>query len=202
MKSFRPKDEDDDGDSNGWSDFKGTKRSNETHESKTDPDAKLYRKGRGQESKLCYAAHALMENRNGLIVGFAVTEATGRCEREAALDLLDRHRPQGSRRRTLGADRGYDTRQFVADCRERRVTPHVTQNVSGRRSAIDRRTTRHEGYAVSQVVRRRIEEIFGWMKTVGGFRRTRFKGRRRTDFAGTMVAAAYNLLRIARLANA
>jgi transposase len=201
-KSFRPKDEDDDRDSNGWSDFSGKKRSNETHESKTDPEAKLFRKGRGQPAKLSYTAHALTENRNGLVVAFTVTQATGRCEREAALALLDTHRPRGSRRRTLGADKGYDTRDFVADCRARRVTPHVAQNISGRRSAIDGRTTRHVGYGISLIVRRRIEEVFGWMKTVGGFRQTRFKGRRRTEFAGTIAAAAYNLIRLANLAPA
>ena len=199
MKSFRRKDDDSDGDSNGWGDFRGEKRSNETHESKTDPEAKLMRKGNGHEAKLRYAAHALMENANGLVVAFAVTEANGRCEREAGIELLDQVERPKSRRLTLGADRGYDTKAFIAQCRERRVTPHVAQNTSGRRSAIDGRTTRHPGYAVSQRIRRRIEEVFGWMKTTAGFSRTRFKGRRKTAFAGTLIVAAYNLLRISRL---
>lgn len=198
MKSFRPKD-DDDSDSNGWSDFKGTKRKNDTHESKTDPEAKLMRKGAGKEAKLSYGAHALMDNRHGVVVDFAVTEANGTCERDAAGRMLGE---RSGRRRTLGADKGYDTRAFVALCRALNVTPHVAQNTAGRRSAIDGRTTRHPGYEISQRVRRMIEEVFGWMKTIGGFRRTRFKGRRRTEFAGTMVVAAYNLLRIAKLITA
>ncbi len=197
QKSFRPKN-DDDHDSSSWSDFKGKKRSNETHEPRTDPEAKLFRKGRGQMARLCYAGHVLMENRNGLIAGACVTETTGRCEREAALELLD-ELPPSERRRTLAADRGYDTRAFVAACRERRVTPYVAQNISGRRSAIDGRATRHEGYDISIMVRRRIEEIFGWMKTVGGIRRTRFKGRQKTEFFTLISAAAYNLVRISRL---
>ena len=199
MKSFRPKGEDD-GDSNGWSNFRGQKRSNETHESKTDPEAKLLRKGSGQASQLCYAVHVLMDNEHGLVVDRRGTEANGRCERDAAIEMVDAVQRPDSRRITLGADKGYDTRQFVADCRERKVTPRVAQNTSNRRSAIDGRTTCRAGYAISQRVRRRIEEIFGWAKTVGGLHQTRFKGRRRLEFHAVVVVAAYNILRIARLA--
>jgi IS5 family transposase len=196
MKSFRPKD-DDDRDNNGWGDFRGQKRSNDTHESKTDPEAKLMRKGNGREAKLSFAAHALMENRNGLLVDLAVSEANGTCERETALSMLEEHAPAGA---TVGADRGYDTRDFVAHTRQTGVTPHVAQHQNQRRrSAIDRRTTRHRGYVISQHLRKRIEQIFGWIKTVGGLRRTRFKGRAKTQLAAYMVGAAYNLLRIAKL---
>lgn len=196
-KSFRPKDDDDD-DNNGWSDFSGTKRRNDTHESKTDPESKLWRKGRGRESKLSYMGHGLMENRNGLLVGFSVTEASGFAERDAALALLNEAVPGGNRI-TLGADRGYDCRDFVEKCRTHDVTPHVAQNVH-QRSGIDRRTTRHPGYAVSIAVRRRIESIFGWLKTTAGLRRTRYRGRAKTEFFGYLAAAAYNLVRISRLA--
>ena len=199
MKSFRPKDEDD-GDSNGWSNFRGEKRSNETHESKTDPEAKLLRKGQGQSAQLCYAVHVLMDNEHGLVVDCRGTEANGRCEREAAIEMLDAVERPKSKRITLAADKGYDTRQFVAECRARKVTPRVAQNTSNRRSAIDGRTTKRPGYKASQRVRRRIEEIFGWAKTVGGLHQTRFKGRRRTEMMSQLVAVAYNILRIARLA--
>lgn len=203
MKSFRPKDKDDgdDGpDNNGWSDFRGKKRSNETHESKTDPDARLFRKGRGKEAKLCFAGHALMENRNGILVDFELSLATGRSETQAAVELVKRI--PGNHQATLGADRGYDNRQFVAACREHRVTPHVAQFGLGggrRGSAIDTRTTRWPGYRASQKVRKRIEEIFGWMKSFGGLRRTRFQGRRRAELHALAVAAAYNLTRLANL---
>lgn len=219
-KSFRPKD-DNGGDNNGFADFKGTKRRNDTHESKTDPESRLWRKGRGREAKLSYMGHALMENRNGLLVDFDVSEASGTAERDAAVELVDaerkrrakkqrkakkkqqqaqRRRNKKGRRMTLAADKGYDTRGFVRACRERQVTPHVAQyQHARRRSAIDGRTTHHPGYRVSQRARLLIEKIFGWMKTIGGFRRSRFRGRQRTRAAGLMVAAAYDLVRIANL---
>jgi transposase len=200
MKSFRPKD-DNDSDNNGFGDFKGTKRRNDTHESKTDPESKLYRKGRGKEAKLAYMGHALMENRNGLIVDFEVTEANGHAERDAAIKMLDRqrrHRGKGRspRRITLAADAGYDAKEFVKRCRERRITPHVAQK---KHSAIDGRTTSRPGYAVSTRARRLVEKIFGWMKTAAAHRRTRFKGRSRTAFSTILVAASFNLIRLSRL---
>lgn len=204
LKSFRRRDEmpedrdppDDPG--NPTVNFHGEKRSNETHASTTDPEAKLARK-RGKESKLSYSAHALMENRNGLIVDFRVEEADGYAERRAALEMLYFDASK-DRRITVGGDAGYDTADFVAGCRALNVTPHIAQTRdTRRRSAVDERTTRHPGYLVSQRKRKLVEEIFGWMKTVGGFRRTRFKGRRRTQLAATLVAAAYNMLRICRL---
>jgi transposase len=204
LKSFRPKDQppsdqppDDPG--NPTVNFHGQKRSNATHQSTTDPDARLFRKGNGKEARLTFMAHALMENRNGLLVDFQVTTATGTAEREVAVRLVDEARQRGFHPTTLGADKNYDTRESVAQLRRRHVTPHVAQNTSGRRSAIDDRTTRHVGYALSQRVRKRVEEIFGWMKTVGGFRRTRFRGLERTHLAGYLVATAYNLVRLARL---
>jgi IS5 family transposase len=173
--------------------------SNETHESKTDPESRLARKGDGKESKLCFGQHILMENRSALIKDVLVTPATGTAEREAAIAMIDRSVP-GARRITVGADKGYDTNGFVEDCRKRNITPHVAQN-TGRRggSTIDGRTTSGDGYTVSQRIRMRIEEIFGWMKTVANFRRTRYRGVRRTQFAAFLVATAYNLLRIAKL---
>ena len=204
LKSFQRRDGEpprgtDDDPGNPSVDFRGERRSNATHRSRTDPDARLLRKGRGKEAKLVFLAHALMENRNGLVVDFQVTAATGTAERDAVPVLLDEARERGFRPRTLGADKGYDTRGCVAAIRARRVTPHVAQNRSGRRSAIDGRTTRHPGYAVSQRLRKRVEEIFGWMKTVGGFRRTRYRGLDRTGLAGYLVATAYNLVRLSRL---
>lgn len=201
MKSFRPRSEKDDdrGDGNGWGDFKGEKRSNETHESKTDGEAKLLKKGAGQEAKLVFAEDLLMENRNGLIVDLMVRQAVGITEPEAALELLARSMPL-SGKLTVAADKGYDTKAFVAGARQLGVTPHVAQNITRHRSsAIDGRTTRHAGYRVSAIVRRRIESIFGWKKTVGGCRRSRYRGVARTGFFATMVAAAYNLLRIGKL---
>lgn len=199
LKSFRPKDEDD-SDSNRWSDFKGSRRKNDTHESKTDPEAKLYRKGNGQEAKLCFSGHALMENRNGLVVDVRVLEANGRAEREAALQMLDEAGIGSTGRATLGADKSYDAREFFGELRKRRVTPHVAaQRRRYGRSAVDGRTTRHRGFHTSQIVRRRVEQIFGWMKTAGGLRRSRFRGIQRTQMAAFLVGAAYNLMRIARL---
>lgn len=202
MKSFRSKDDrdDDDNDHNGWADFRGKKRSNETHESKTDPEARLARKGRGKEAKLSYSVNTLMENRNGLLVDLVVYPATGRAERESALEMLDSAFPSSGRRITLGADKNYDVRDFVAELRDRNVTPHVAQHINERRgSAIDARTTRHAGYHVSQVKRRLIEGIFGWAKTTGTLRKTRFRGRARTQQWSRFVGAAYNLIRIAKL---
>lgn len=208
LKSFKkkdasPKDEpppDDPG--NPTVNFHGEKRSNETHASTSDPEAKLARKGRGKEAKLSYSAHALMENRNGLLVDFRVAEANGRAEREVALAMLDENKTRRGPA-TVGADKGYDTHDFVAECRAINVVPHIARIVNEHRgSAIDARTTRHPGYAISQRIRKRVEEIFGWAKTVGNFRKTRFRGRPRTQLAAYLVGAAYNLLRIARLAPA
>jgi len=200
MKSFQKKDApppekppDDPG--NPTVDFHGEKRSNETHESKTDPDARLARKGPGKESKLAHHAHALMENRNGLVVGILVTAATGKAEREAAIRMLEQSRPRG-RPATVGGDKGYDVQDFAQRCRAMSVTPHVAQK---KHSGIDARTTRHAGYAISQRLRKRIEEIWGWMKTVAGFRKTRFRGRPRVQLSAQFFAAAYDLLRIAKL---
>jgi transposase len=205
LKSFRPKNQepkegpppDDKG--NPTVDFHGEKRSNATHESKTDPDARLARKGSGKEAKLSYAQHALMENRNGLLVELQITEANGTAEREAALSMVNDYLP-GGRRITLAGDKGYDTRDFVERCQELNVTPQVAQNLERRGgSAIDGRTTRHPGYAISQRIRKRVEEIFGWIKTVANFRKTRFKGLDRTQLASYLVGTAYNLLRMAKL---
>jgi len=205
QKSFRPKEEppeasppDDPG--NPTVNFQGQKRSNATHESRTDPQARLYRKGPGHEAKLAYLAHALMENRNGLVVNTRVTAATGRAEREAAVAMVEEL--PGAGRVTLAADKGYDTQEFVATLRGFEVTPHVAQNTAGRASAIDKRTTRHPGYAVSQRARKRVEEIFGWMKTVGLMRKTRHKGLPRVGWMFTLTAAAYNLVRIRNLLEA
>ncbi len=180
-------------------DFRGERRANATHRSTTDPEARLMRKGKGKEARLVFMGHALMENRHGLLADFRVTPATGTAERDIVPELLDQARERHFRPKTLGGDKGYDTRDCVADMRERGVTPHVARNTSGRRSAIDGRTTRHPGYAISQRIRKRVEEIFGWMKTVGGFRRTRYRGLDRTNLAGYLVATAYNLVRLGRL---
>ena len=204
MNSFRPKDassqktDPPDDPSNPTVNFHGDKRKNTTHASTTDPEAKLIRKGKGKEAKLCFAAHALMENRNGLLVDFRVTEATGTAEREAALEMIDASMPTAKTRKTLGADAGYDVKQFVADCRARNVTPHVAAHRNGW-SALDGRTKRHRGYTISQRLRKRVEEIFGWMKTVGNFRKTRYRGVARTQLAGYFTGAALNLLRMTRL---
>jgi transposase len=183
-------------------DFHGEKRSNETHESTTDPESRLARKSNGTTARLAYSGHSLMENRNGLLVDFRIAEANGRAERETALEMLDQALP-GTKRITLGADKGYDTRDFVAECRARRVTLHVAKNEHARRrSAIDGRTASRPGYAISQRLRKLVEEIFGWMKTTGGFRRTRLKGLVRTQHGGYLTGAAYNLIRIAKLIGA
>ncbi len=225
MKSFRPKDGAGEGPGDGPGegpgeggrppagrnaerDFRGERRSNETHASTSDPDAKLYRKANGQSSRLCYMGHLLMENRNALVVDAELTRAGGRAEREAALAMLDRRREsRGGRRRrvTLGADKAYDVRSFVEGLRARRITPHIAIDghvrVTGRprRTAIDKRTTRHPGYAASQRLRKRIEEGFGWIKTTGNLAKTRHRGLERVGWTFTLTAAAYNLVRIPKL---
>jgi len=204
LKSFRKTDQtnavppDDPG--NPTVNFRGERRGNATHASITDSDALLARKGAGKEAKLCFGAHVLMENRHGLCVDLQVTPANPATERTAALAMLRRLRRRGFRPRTVGGDKGYDTRDFVTRVRGLRITPHVAQQITAHRGSwIDARTTRHGGYAVSQRVRKRVEEVFGWMKTVGGLRRTRYRGLARTGLWAYVVASAYNLIRLARL---
>ena len=175
-------------------DFKGEKRTNQTHQSTTDPEARLYKKSKGQESKLCYLGHVIMENRNGLAVNACITNASGTAERQAAADMLGQL--PGKKRITLGADKAYDTKEFVKQVRGMGVTPHVSQNNKNRSSAIDNRTTRHAGYPVSQRKRKRVEEIFGWMKTVGMLRKTRHRGVDRVGWMFTFGVAVYNLVRM------
>ena len=206
MKSFRPRAERD-GDGppgpgrNAERTFRGEKRRNATHASATDPDARLYRKGNGKESRLCYLGHALMEHRHGLVVGGCVTLATGTAERTAALAMVDRYRP-GRRRITLAGDKGFDVARFVDDLRARRITPHmavdgrVTRTGQRRRTRVDGRTTQHAGYRTSQRIRKRIEEIFGWVKVQGGQRQTRFRGRGRVEASFVLALAACNLVRL------
>jgi len=203
MKSFRPKGEppsdrpSTDG-RNPSVDFRGEKRKNATHCSTTDPEARLMRKANGQTARLSYSTHALMENRHGMLVDLKV--GIGYVEREAAIEMLERQARKRICPRTLGADKGYDTRKFVGEMRSRGITPHVTANLGHQGgSAIDGRTTRHRGYAISQRLRKRVEEIFGWCKTVGGMRRSRFKGRERTHLFALIVGTAYNLMRMARI---
>jgi transposase len=206
MKSFKPKDEADDGPpaSGGGRhaerDFHREQRTNDSHASTTDPDARLFRKGRGKEAKLCPMGHLLMENRNGLIVDALVTQATGTAERAAAEAMPSRQR--GRHRATLGADQAYDVAAFVAALRALNVAPHVAQNTTGRHAAIDARTTRHPGYATSQRIGKRIEESFGWIKTVGGLRTTRLRGTARVGWMFTLTAAACNLVRLPKLLQA
>jgi transposase len=202
MKSLKPKDA---GDSdppagsgrNAEVDFRGEKRSNDTHISVSDPDAMLYRKGAGMEARLCFIGHALMENRHGLFVDTRLTRVSGHAERLAALDMIG---PRADRPNavTLGGDKGYDAADFVMELREINVTPHIARNTN-RRSAIDGRTTRHPGYAASLRIRKRIEEGFGWMKTVAGFRKTKYRGIEKVGWAFTLAAVAYNLIRLPRL---
>ncbi len=199
-KSFKPIDDQQapaGGGSNPTVDFKGTKRSNDTHRSTTDPDARLYRKSANTTAQLGYLGHALMENRNGLVVDGRLTLATGTAEREAALAMIEGI--CGTRRVTLGADKGYDTADFVAALRARGVTPHVAQNTTNRRSAIDDRTTRHEGYEISQRKRKRVEEIFGWEKVVGGIRKVKVRGLDHVGALFTFALAAFNLVRMRKL---
>lgn len=194
MKSFRPKDGSDGGDGEN---FHGRKRKNDSHASVTDPDARLYRKGRGKEAKLCYMGHALMENRSGLVVETELTHADGYGERKAAINMLHRHAP-GTKQLTLGGDKGYDMGDFVTDLRQMRVTPHVARKNKG--SAIDGRTTRHIGYEISQRIRKRIEEPFGWGKAGGGgIRKVKVRGINRVGQVFTMTMAAYNLSLLPRL---
>ena len=206
LKSFRRKDagphEPPDDPGNPAVNFRGERRANATHQSTTDPEARLAKKGPGKEARLCYSANALMENRNTILIDFRVEAADGFAERRAAITMLDENLP-GSRRITVAGDRGYDTRGFVASCRALRVTPHVARNQARPGgSALDARTVRHPGYAVSQWIRKQVEETFGWMKTVGGLRRTRYRGRARVQMHAYLVAAAYNLVRIANLSPA
>ena len=197
LKSFNPKCGNDahaPDEKNPTVDFHGEKRTNDTHQSTTDPKALLARKGNGKEAKLCFTGHVLMENRNGMVVDVTFTQATGTAEREAALDMLEG--VHGSRRVTLGADKGYDTQDFITMCRQMNVTPHVARRKT---SKLDGRTTRHIGYQTSQRIRKRVEEIFGWVKTVGGGRKLRYRGMERNRLWWELTAAAYNLLRMAKL---
>lgn len=178
-------------------DFRGERRTNATHASTTDPEARLYKKATGQEAKLCFLGHVLMENRHGLVVNTRLTPATGTAEREAALALVA-SRPT-TQRITLGGDKNYDTPAFVQDLRAVRVTPPVAQHTTNRVSAIDGRTTRHSGYAVSQQKRKRVEEVFGWLKTVGLMRKVKLRGIQRVGWLFTFAAAVYNLVRIRNL---
>jgi len=186
--------------SNPTVDFHGEKRSNQTHQSTTDPDAMLAKKGAGKEAKLSYSGHVLMENRNGLVAEVEVLQANGTAERDAALVMIEKI--PGDQPVTIGADKAYDTKDFVEETRNMNATPHVAQNNKGRKSAIDGRTTRHPGYAISQQKRKRVEEIFGWMKTVGGMRKLRHRGLQLVGWMFTFAAAAYNLVRIRNLATA
>jgi len=200
MKSFRPKDGSGEPPApgrNGERDFHDEKRSNQTHASSTDPDARLYKKSPGSAAKLCHMGHVVMENRNGLVVAAEMTPATGTAEREAAVAMVEEL--AAGQHMTVGADKAYDTADFVAEMRRLGVTPHVSQHTNGRRSAIDGRTTRHPGYAISVRVRKRIEEVFGWIKTVGGLRKTRHRGTALVGWVFTLAAAAYNVVRIPKL---
>ena len=203
MKSFRPKDgsgEPQGPGRNGERDFHGEKRTNETHASTTDPEARLYRKGRGKEARLSFMGHALMENRHGLIVDGRVSEASGTAERDEAEAMIKA--VPGRHPITVGGDKGYDTQDFVAGVRALKATPHVAQNTKNRRSAIDGRTTRHPGYAQSQRTRKRIEEAFGWIKEIALLRRARHRGKDRIDWQFKLAAAAYNLIRMPKLLGA
>ena len=202
LKSFQPKDKQDgpppDDTGNPTVDFHGQKRSNETHESKTDPDALLARKGKGKEAKLSYNGDLLIENRNGLIVNAELLQANGRAERDAALVMLEQL--AGGGRVTVGGDKGYDTAEFVDECRHMNVTPHVAQNTArSGGSAIDARTTRHAGYELSQKKRKRIEECFGWLKDIALLRKLKHRGLFKVGWIFTFAAAAYNLVRMRKL---
>ena len=197
-KSFRPKDGTGKPPGAGGDvDFKGEKRKNETHESTTDPDARLWTKSRGSQAKLSYMGHVLMENRNGLLLQTFLTEANGRAERDAAL-LMAEVLPPG-KRVTMGGDKAYDTQEFIRELRGMNITPHVAQNTTNRRSAIDERTTRHAGYEVSQRKRKRVEQTFGWMKMVGMLRKVKLRGIQKVGWLFIFTGAAYNLCRLRNL---
>jgi len=212
IKSFRRKDGDDQNSDgprrNAERSFHNEKRSNDTHQSTTDPEARLYKKGDGQPAKLCYIGHTLMENRSGLAVRGGVSQASGTAERDQALDLIDRHRGESKRRITLGADKAYDVTDFVGELRSRSVTPHIaidghlSKTGKPRKTAIDRRTLRHAGYAVSQRCRKRVEEVFGWIKGSAGLAKVKLRGRDRVDAAFNLALAAYNLIRLPKLLGA
>ncbi len=203
LKSFRPKDDDPtdqpppDDPGNPTVNFHGQRRSNATHHSTTDPEARLQRKGHSREAKLSYLGHVLMENRHGLVVRAQATAATGTAERDTAEELLEQ--VAGERRVTVGADKGFDTPEFVQALRDLNVTPHIAQNTSKRRSAVDLRTTRHPGYEISQRIRKRVEEIFGWLKTIGLMRKLHHRGTDRVDWMFVFACAIYNLVRIRNL---
>jgi hypothetical protein len=202
LKSFRPKEQDPtapppDDPGNPTVNFHGERRRNATHQSTTDPDARLCRKGDGREAKLSYMGHVVMENRHGLVVRAQATVATGTAEAHTAEDLVEQ--VVGERRCTVGADKAFDTRDFVDALRDLNVTPHIAQHTTGRRSAIDARTTRHPGYEISQRTRKRVEEIFGWLKTVGLMRKVRHRGTDRVDWMFVFACAVYNLIRMRNL---
>ena len=203
LKSFKTVDAKDeppaDDPGNPTVNFHGEKRSNDTHASTTDPDARLARKGSGKEAKLSYNGNVMIENRNGLVADVQVMPASGTAERDAALMMIGSM--AGQEPITVGGDKGYDTKDFVAQSRQMNATPHVAQNNKGRKSAIDGRTTRHPGYAISQTKRKRVEEVFGWMKTVGGMRKLRHRGLELVSWMFTFAAAAYNLVRIRNLSS-
>jgi len=203
LKSFRPKDERDDppgGGRNTSRDFHGEGRTNDSHASTTDPDARLFRKGRGKEARLCFMVHVLMENRHALVVEAELTRAAGFAERRAAVELVGARAGMGPI--TVGADWAYDTADLVMELRELGATPHVAQNTGGRRSAIDRRTTRHAGYRQSQRAQHRIEEVFAWVKTIAGQSKTKHRGLDRVRWHFTLAAAPYNLIRLPKLLGA
>ena len=201
-KSFKPKDQSDsdEGGSNPSVDFRRQRRTNDTHASRTDPEARLYKKSKGAESRLCYMGHLMIDNRHGLATNACVTIASGTAEREAAVQMAGEIPGRGWV--TLAADKGYDTRDCIRKLRDRNITPHVAQNDTNRRSAIDRRTTRHPGYTVSQKKRKLVEQMFGWAKTVGLMRKTRHRGTQRVDWMFIFTAAAFNLVRMRNLEGA
>ena len=197
-KSFQRKDQGDGGPDAGR-DFHGEKRRNDTHESKTDPEARLYKKSYRQEARLSYLGHTVVENRNGLVVAAMATQADGTAERDAGLLMVAELTKTGKRTITLGAGKAYDTKDFVDTVRELGATPHVTQNNTNRRSAIDARTTRHAGYRVSLSKRWLVEKPFGWMKQIGGLRKVKLRGLQKVEWLFVFTCAAYNLLRIPKL---